>query len=171
MTTKLQQLEIELAKSQAEAQTWEKAFKLMAHHGVPVNDEVLKKVRSKKTLAENFEEGEQYAEHFLKSNNIQEVEKNLTDVSDGSVVGVQNAVLAGIANWLREKAVETAVGYLTRLLKDNAINIVNWLLDKVDDYIVDGYMRLNEEDKFLFKNQLKEHPRFTDLLKKIEEKE
>jgi hypothetical protein len=32
-------------------------------------------------------------------------------------------------------------------------------------------MKLSDQDKALVKNQLKEHPRFSELLKKIEERE
>ncbi|CAI2161399.1 10329_t:CDS:2 [Funneliformis geosporum] len=116
------ELQTELVKARTEAQTWEKAFKLMVHHGVPVNDEVLKKVRSKKTIAENFEYGEKQAEIFLKSHNIKEIEAQME-------------------------------------------------LDQAEDRVIDGYNRLSDEDKFLFKNQLKETPRFAELLKKIEARE
>jgi hypothetical protein len=44
-------------------------------------------------------------------------------------------------------------------------------MEQADEQIANGYMRLSDEDKFLLKNQLKEHPRFSELLKKIEAKE
>jgi len=93
MVSKLQELQIELTKYQAEAQTWEKAFKLMAHHGVPVNDEILKKVRSKKTTSENMEEGGELAKQLFLPIQDQFPEK-------GSF-GVQNAFLSGIANMVK----------------------------------------------------------------------
>jgi len=163
MVSKLQQLEIELAKSQVEAQTWKQAFKLMAHHGVPVNDEVLKKVRQKKTLAENMEEGQELAKQMLLPIQDQFPEKG--------AIGVQNAFLSGIANMVKTWIVEKVVGALIQLLKDNAVNAFDWLCQQADDQIVNGYMKLNDEDKENLKGQLKEHPRFAELLKRIEERE
>jgi len=163
MVSKLQQLEIELAKYQAEAQTWEKAFKLMAHHGVPVNEETLKKVRQKKTLAENTEEGQDLAKHLFLPIKDQFPEKG--------AFGVQNAFLSGLANMVKTWIMEKIVGALIQLIKDNAINAVDWLLDQTDEQLVNGYMKLDEEDRENLKRQLKEHPRFSELLKKIEVKE
>src|SRR5436190_677496 len=90
---KIQELEIEVVKQKAKADTWEQAFKLMAHHGVPVNDEVLKKVRQKKTLAENMEEGQELARQMLLPIQDQFPEK-------GSF-GVQNSFLSGLANMVK----------------------------------------------------------------------
>jgi hypothetical protein len=161
--TKLRGLEIEVAKQTARADTWEQAFKLMSYHGVPVNEETLKRVRQKKTTAEGFEEGQKLAELMLLPNKEQFPAKG--------AVGVQNAWLAGIAEWLKQLVVEQIIGALTRLLKENAVNAFDWLCEQADEQIVNGYMRLSDEDKFLLKNQLKEHPRFSELLKKIEERE
>ncbi len=163
MVSKLQELQIELTKYQAEAQTWEKAFKLMAHHGVPVNDEILKKVRSKKTTSENMEEGGELAKQLFLPIQDQFPEK-------GSF-GVQNAFLSGIANMVKTWIVEKIVGALIQLLKDNAVNAFDWLCEQADNQIVNGYMKLSDEDKENLKKQLKEHPRFSELLKKIEERE
>jgi hypothetical protein len=44
-------------------------------------------------------------------------------------------------------------------------------LGQTEDRIVDGYMRLTEEDREQIKGQLREHPRFAELLKKIEARE
>jgi len=42
------------------------------------------------------------------------------------------------------------------------------LLGKLDDKIIEGYKKINEEDKSLLKNELKQHPRFSKLLERIE---
>lgn len=163
MTTKLQELQIELAKTQSEARTWKEAFKMLNYRGVPVNDEVLKKIRSKKTLAENFEEGGKIAQQILLPIKDQFPEKG--------AIGVQNAFLSGIANLIKNLIVEQIVGALIKLLKDNAVNAFDWLCEQADEQIANGYMKLNDEDKENLKRQLKEHPRFAELLKKIEERE
>lgn len=163
MTTKLQELELARTKAEAEAKTWKEAFQIMAHHGVPVNDEILKKVRAKKTMAEKMEEGENLAKQMLLPVQDQFPEK-------GSIE-VQNAWLAGLANMVKTWIMEQIVGALIQLIKDNAINAVDWLLDQADEQIVNGYMKLSEEDRENLKRQLREHPRFSELLKKIEERE
>jgi hypothetical protein len=171
MVSKIQQLEIELAKAKTEAQTWEKAFKLMTHHGVPVNDEVLKKVRSKKTVVEKMEEGEKMADMFLKTNNVQEIEQQLQAQASGQSFGVQNVALSWLGTYIREQIVEVVVSFIKRLIKENAVAVADWLLGQAEDKIIDGFMRLSEEDRELFKNQLRETPRFAELLKKIEAQE
>jgi hypothetical protein len=71
MNTKIQELQIENAKKTAEAETWKEAYKMMLYHGVPVNEETLKKVRQKKTTAEGFDEGQKLAELMLLPNKEQ----------------------------------------------------------------------------------------------------
>ena len=161
--TKLQELQLELAKYKSEAETWEKAFKLMAHHGVPVNEETLKKVRQKKTLAENMEEGQELAKQMLLP-----IQDQFPEKGD---FGVQNAFLSGLANMVKTWIVDKIVGALIQLLKDNAVNAFDWLCEQADEQIVNGYMKLNDEDRENLKRQLKEHSRFGELLKKIEERE
>jgi len=44
-------------------------------------------------------------------------------------------------------------------------------MGQTEDRIIDGYFRLNDEDRKILKGQLKEYPRFVELLKKIEQRE
>jgi hypothetical protein len=65
-TTKIQELEIQVAKYRAEAETWEKAFNQIL---CTVNQCQLREratmPKSKKTVAENFEDGKKFASMFL----------------------------------------------------------------------------------------------------------
>jgi hypothetical protein len=146
----------------AKAETWEKAFNTLAQHGTNKTEETKRKIN----LA-SANEGAEQAELFLNNNNINEIEKQLA----GGQVGVQNAALAWFGNWVREKVVETIVTFLIRVAKENAVNVFNWLLEQAEDRIIEGYMRLDNENKEMLKSQLKEHSRFINLLKKIEERE
>jgi len=98
---------------------------MLNYHGVPVNDEVLKRVRSEKTAAENFQAGEEYAEKHILSVYNPKMEQQLEAMEKGEAVGVQNAFFAGIASYLRQLAVDYVIGALTRLLKENAVKLVD----------------------------------------------
>lgn len=161
--TKIQELELELAKQKARAETWEQAFRLVSTQGIPVSEEHVKKVGKRKATIENYEEGKNYAlKHIL---------PNINKDEEPGAVGVQNAWLAAAANWIREQVVEYAVGLLIQLVKENAIKAADWLLSQTEDVLLKGFDRLNDEDKSLLKNDMKQYPRFAELLKKIEERE
>ena len=96
------------------------------------------------------------------------MEQQLEAMEKGEAVGTQNAFFVGIVNYLRQIAIEWIVGTLTQLLKENAVKLADWLLGKLDDKIIEGYKKINEEDKSLLKNELKQHPRFSKLLERIE---
>jgi len=171
MSTKIQELEIELAQEKTRADTWENAFKYVLQISKRIkcfqcsqhySEENTEKVSEKKSGAEEYQAGEEYAvKHILANVKDEEV----------SEVGVQNAWLATAAAWLREQVVKTIIGALVKVVKENAVKTADWLLSQTEDVILQGYNRLSNEDKALVKNDLKQYPRFSELLKKIEKSE
>ena len=172
ITTKTKELEKELflykvnyERAETKAEVWKEAYKLLLSQG---KTKVWEREPRRKIDISNAIEGQNKAEEFLTNNNVKDIESQL---AGGETVGAQNAVLSGLVAWLREKVVETIIEFLIRVIKENAVNVLDWLLGQTEDRIVDGYMRLTEEDREQIKGQLREHPRFAELLKKIEARE
>ena len=153
-------------RAEAKAEVWKEAYKLLLSQGT--RKSLLHEREKRKINIANASEGQNKAEEFLSNNNVKDIENQL---AGGQVVGAQNAVLAGIAAWLREKVIETIVEFLIRVIKENAVAVADWLMGQTEDRIIDGYFRLNDEDRKILKGQLKEYPRFVELLKKIEQRE
>ena len=74
-------------------------------------------------------------------------------------------------NFLREKTISFIVGALKGLIKDqvpNLIKLADWLMEQLEEKIIKGYNQLDGEYQGLIKNELKQYPQFSRLLKKLE---
>ena len=143
----------------AKAEVWEQAFtKLLNKQNISSLPELIEE----ETIEQQYQEGEQYA---LKS--IVELHKD-ENQEEFQVKGIWWDMAL---NFLREKTISFIVGALKGLIKDqvpNLIKLADWLMEQLEEKIIKGYNQLDGEYQGLIKNELKQYPQFSRLLKKLE---
>jgi hypothetical protein len=105
---------------------------------------------------------------------VPELEAHKVEKGEIGAQGIQDWFIAQLAqpvfNWLKTQALQYIGDALTELKQKAiplAVEACDWLLDKLEDFIVDKFKETDESDKEAFKEAIKEHFPNSRLLGKL----
>ena len=109
---------------------------------------------------DSLKEQERQAENYV--NNI-----ILPKAKQSQEIGTKTFWQGAILNFLKHQALNFIATTLKRLAIENLIDLANWLLEQLEDYLVEVYSRSNKEEKELFLSKIKGNFPHSRLLEKL----
>lgn len=100
-----------------------------------------------KELIKQEKEAEIYAEKLIKSHGVKPQGEELS-------FGVQGFWQEMVLDYLKNKALVYVGQVLRHLAINHLVDLANWLLEKLQDYLLALYQSANEEEKSLFKKKM-----------------
>lgn len=143
--------------------TWDEEKEGIVYHFVEENsrEEIANDIRDfnldSLNNEEQFKNGEEYAlKHIVEFHRGEKADE----------FGTNNIWWGMVLNGIKEQSTIFLIGVIKSLLREqipNLIKFASWLMDQLENQIIQGYKRLDEQTKALVKNELKKYSQFERL--------